>query len=209
MDGDAAELGDVQQLEGSASQGCADGDGGAVGKDDFAGFEAYAAVVVFDHASNGGGVAVGVSCFFGDGVEVFKGKADFVEFGTGVFEGFVDDAGLVVRREEAAVEHQQGHVGRDAELAHFEDVVAGVGALVQFSLRPVELEALAFAVFVDDLVQVVDPGGWVAEDGSDGVCLLVGELLLGRGHAVILQHDGGRVPCNVCDIAACSERGLR
>lgn len=59
--------------------------------------------------------------------------------------------------EEAGVEYKDGKVGGDAELAYFEDVVAGVGVAVEVLLRPVEFESDGVAVFICNPVEVVEP----------------------------------------------------
>jgi len=79
---------------------------------------------------------------------VFVGEGDFGQFFFCFGEGAVDNACVEVRGEEAGVEYEECEVGGDAELAYFEDVVAGVGVAVEVLLCPVEVEADGVAVFV-------------------------------------------------------------
>lgn len=83
-------------------------------------------------------------------------EGDFCEFFFGFGEGAVDNAGMEVFVEEAGVEDEEGEVGGDAELADFEDVVAGVGVAVELLLGPVEAEADGVAVFVCYPIEVVE-----------------------------------------------------
>ena len=95
-----------------------------------------------------------------------EGELYFPEFCLGVWEGSVDYTRVVVRGEEAGIEHANGHVCRYAELAHFEDVVAGVRGVVQFLLSPVHAESDEVSGFVSYPVQIVDSPLGVCEEFS-------------------------------------------
>lgn len=87
---------------------------------------------------------------------MFVGEGYFGEFFLCLREGAVYDACVEVFVEEAGVEDEEGEVGGYAELADFEDVVAGVGVAVEVALRPVEFKADGVAVFVCYPVEVVE-----------------------------------------------------
>ncbi len=165
VDGDVAELGDVEELEGAAAGGGGCDDGGAVGEADFVAFggEVFdftgggdGAEAILDEATDFGEFDVSGRGVGREVVEVIVGEGDFGDFGAGVVEFAIDDGGLEVGGEEAGVEDEEGDVGGDAELADFEDEVAGVGGVVEGELSPVHGEALKGAVFVDDPVKGIE-----------------------------------------------------
>jgi len=97
---------------------------------------------------------------------VVEGELYFTELCLGIRQGSVDYTRVVVRGEEAGIEHANGHVGGYAELAHLEDVVAGVCGVVQFLLCPVHAEADEVAGFVGYPIEVVDSPLGVCEEFS-------------------------------------------
>lgn len=91
----------------------------------------------------------------GQVVEVLVGEGDFAELFFGFREGAVDNASVEIFGEEAGVKDEEGKVGGYSELAHLENVVAGMAVAVEVLLRPVEAEADGATIFVGNPVQVV------------------------------------------------------
>lgn len=166
MASDGAELGDVEELQGAATEGGADEYLGAVVKFNRLFVDGGGGGDALDGGSDIGQCAVEGSGVFGQVVEVVEGEFDFTEFCLGVWQGSVDYTCVVVRGEEAGVEHAYGHVGGDAELTDLEDVVAGVRGVVQFFLGPVHAEADEVAGFVGYPIEVVDSPLGVCEEFS-------------------------------------------
>lgn len=112
-----------------------------------------------------------------------EGEGDFSDFFLGIGEGFIYDGGVPVGVEEHGVQDVDGDEGGDAELADFEDGVAGVHGFKEFPLRPVHVEADAFAVFVEDPIEVVEASFPVFEEGVDvGFCFRCEQVV----HRVVL-----------------------
>lgn len=157
MYGDGSEFRDMNELVGATAQGCSGVDGGAVGEFGFRGPDIAAFHFFLEPCADEGKFPV----FFRRGlrkmVKVVEGEFYFGEFLFGFRPGAVYDARCVVGREHAHVQDEQGGVCGDAKLTGFEDVVVVVEAAVDLPLRPVEREADDFAVFVDDMVEVVQP----------------------------------------------------
>ena len=86
-----------------------------------------------------------------------EGEFDFGEFCFSVRHGAVYDAGAEVWGEDAGVQDEDGDEGGDAELAYFEDVVAGVAVFVEVQLRPVGFETDGSPCFVGYPVKVGEP----------------------------------------------------
>lgn len=187
----------MEQLEGAAAVGGADGDAAAVaevgffGQEDF--FPAGRGVVLLDEFAYGGEVAVKRGGVVGEVVEMVEGKADFFEFFGGVRQGAVYNACFEMGGEEAAVEDAQGDVGGKAELAGFEDEVAAGGVVVEVPLLCVGGEAADRSVFVEDVVEVVETQERVREESlHDG--LLFGADLRDVHFARYYTARGGSVP---------------
>lgn len=157
MDGNGSEFRDMNELVGAAAQGCSGVDGGAVGEFGFRGSDVAAFHFFLEPRANGGQLQVLLRRGLRKMVKVVEGKFDFGKFLFGFRPGAVYNACGVVGREHAHVQDEQGGVCRDTKLTGFEDVVVVVKAAVDLPLRPVEREANDFAVFVDDMVEVVQP----------------------------------------------------
>lgn len=167
MDGDGAEFGDVEELVCAATKRGPGVDGGAVREGGFGG--AYVAAFHFflEPCADEGDLFVFVRGVLRKVVEVVVGEFDFGELLFGLWCGTVYYSGCVVGGKEAHVEDEQGGVCGEAKLACLEDVVVVVEAAVDFLLRPVEAEAVDFAFFVDDVVEVVQPPVTVGEEGFE------------------------------------------
>ena len=152
---DGTELGDVQQLHGAASQGCTDENLRPVVK--LHGFFVYGGSCsqALDGGADLGQRAVLWRGVFRQVVEVVEGELYFPELCLGIGQGSVDYTRVVVRGEEAGIQHANGHVCGDAELAHFEYVVTGVCGVVQFLLSPVHAESDEASGFVGYPIKVV------------------------------------------------------
>lgn len=189
--GDGTKFGDVDELVSAAAQGCSGVDGGAVGEFGFGGSDVAAFHFCLEPCTDEGKFFVSFRGILREVVKVVKGEFDFGEFLFGFRSGAVNDPGCVVGREQAHVQDEQGGVSGDAELAGFEYVVVVVESSVDFLLCPVEMEADDFAVFVDDMVEVVQPPFAVGQEGFQGSVLFMGQLhfpfvvviLAGRGCA--------------------------
>lgn len=176
MGGDDSQLRDVEDLKGAAAQGGGGVDGGAVGEFYVGLGEGGAVHLVLDHFSDGGKEAVFFRGVIREVVEVVKGEVHFVHFFLGFRSSAVDDAAGDVGGEEGGVEFQYGGEGGDAELAHFQDVIAVVEVVMEVFLRPVHVKALNSGVLVQNPVQVVDPPFAVGKEGGYFLVLFRGEF---------------------------------
>ena len=151
---DGAKLGDVEELEGTTAEGGADVDVGAVVEDGFFCFDVGALGYGFDVGADFGEGDIEGRGVERDVVEVVESKLDFLQFCFRVWQGAVDDTCLEVWSEEAGVEDEEGDEGGDTELAHLQDIVAGVLGLVEFELSPVGFEADGAAGFIGNPIEV-------------------------------------------------------
>ena len=199
VDGDVAELGDVEELERVAACGGGGNDRRAVGEAHFLalGGEIFyftgrgdGAETVFDEAADFGEFDVLGRGIGREVVEVIVGESDFGDFGASVVEFAVNDGGLEVRGEDAGIEDEESDVGGDTELADLEDEVACVGGVVEGELSPVHGETLERAVFIHDPVEGIEAASTVAEEVGNGAFLLWGELKL---HWIILRRKGEKI----------------
>lgn len=78
-----------------------------------------------------------------------------------IFPVMRDDARLDVSVPEHLVEEVDAVERRNADLARFENDVAGMKPLKQPSLSPVQAERYAPALWISDLVEVVHSPRWV------------------------------------------------
>lgn len=86
--------------------------------------------VFLELSAEGSELAVEGGGGVGQVVKVLVSEGDFAELFFGFREGAVDNASVEVFCKQAGVEDEEGEVGGDAELADFEDVVAGVAVAV-------------------------------------------------------------------------------
>lgn len=136
---DGSELGDVEHLEGITSIGAANVDGGAVGEGDFflpecgegdSIFILLDGEVFLELSAEGCELSVERGGIVGQVVQVLVREGYFAELFFGFREGAVDYASVEIFCEQAGVKDEEGKVGRDAELAHLENVVARVAVAV-------------------------------------------------------------------------------
>lgn len=164
----------MKDLEGASAQGGACVNGGTVGEVGVGIGEGNACHFLFDHAADGGDHAFCLRGGVGEIVEVVEGEVHFIHFLFRLGACAVDDAAGDVGGEEGSIEFQECGEGGDAELADFEDVVAGMEMVVEFFLRPVHGETADKAVLIHDPVEVVEPPLAVGEEEGDFLILLRG-----------------------------------
>lgn len=99
--GYGAELGDVEELEGATTEGGADVDVGAVEEGGFLGFNFGALGGVFNFGTDFCESVVERGRVGRQEVQMLEGEFDFFEFGFGIWQGAVYDAGFEVVVEEA------------------------------------------------------------------------------------------------------------
>lgn len=66
------------------------------------------------------------------------GKMQLGQFLLGVRQAFINDSAMEIGPEQAHIQHQHGHIRRNAQLARLQDVIPVPQPLMQPPLRPVQ-----------------------------------------------------------------------
>ncbi len=169
--GNGSQFRDMENLKGAAAQGGGGIDSGAVREFDIGLGEGRPFHLVLDQGADQGDEAVPFRGVFRKVVQVVESEVHLVHLLFRLRASAVDDAAGDVGGEEGGVQLQDGGKGGDAELAHFQDVVAVVELVVEFFLRPIHTETLEQPLLINDPVEVVETPLAVIEQRLDFLVL--------------------------------------
>ena len=98
-------------------------------------------------------------------IQMVPGKMQLGQFLLGVRQAFINDSAMEIGPEQAHIQHQHGHIRRNAQLARLQDVIPVPQPLMQPPLRPVQGKTLELTSFIFYPVQVFQPPKLAGQDG--------------------------------------------
>lgn len=141
-------------------------------------------MVRFQHGSNPGQLHIQIRRILRQDVQSLKGKRNLRNLRLRVRKSLVHNSRLKLRAKQAHIQNQHGNIRRKPQLAHFQNIIARMGRIVQLPLRPIHPEPDGAPILVNNPVQVIQPGGRIGKKPFQHI------RLIRRQRSIICIHKG-------------------